>query len=50
MKVMKVSYYIISVLLIAWFVVSWLEIGFNNCDPDSVYHSMNLFQMMRFGV
>ena len=47
MKVLKISYYMISVLLITWFLISWLEIGFNNCDPDPVYHSINLFTVIK---
>lgn len=47
MKVLKVSYYVVSILFTAWMVASWLEIGFNNCDPNPVYNSMNLFMIMK---
>lgn len=47
MKVLKVSYYAVGILFTAWMVASWLEIGFNNCDSNPVYHSMNFFMVTK---
>ena len=46
MKALKLSYYLISVLVIVWFLLSWFEIGSNHMDPDFTYHSMNLIGLL----
>lgn len=43
MKVLKVLGYAVMFMLIAWFAISLLEIGFGNCATNPTYHSMNLF-------
>jgi len=46
MKVLKVSYYAIGILLFLWLFLSWWEIAFNHFDPDWVCNSMNLINLM----
>jgi hypothetical protein len=43
MKVLKISFSVIMVMFMAWFVLSWLNIGFNNSVPNPVYQPWNLF-------
>ena len=43
MKVLKISFSVIMVMFMAWFMLSWLNIGFNNSVPNPVYHPLNLF-------
>lgn len=47
MKVLKISYYLIAVLMTMWFLLSWFEIGFHDFTrPDPVYHAWNLFVLL----
>lgn len=43
MKVLKFSVQFISVLLFAWFMLSWMDVVADNCHPDPVHHAWNLF-------
>ena len=46
MKVLKAFESLVGaivVLFMVWFVLSWLNIGFNNHVANPVYHPMNLF-------
>lgn len=36
----------LGVLLFAWMVLSWLEIGFNSLEPGYKYSPMNLWIML----
>lgn len=45
MKVLKVTAYIILAAWILWFFFSWMNIGFNNCDPNNTLPDWNLFRL-----
>ena len=47
MKFLKVLFDVIIVLVIAWFAISLLEIGFGNCAANPTYHPLNLFLLMK---
>lgn len=47
MKVLNVLGYAVMFLLIAWFAISLLEIGFGNCAANPTYHPLNLFLLMK---
>ena len=49
MKVLKVSYYMItvlSVLTFAWIIGSWVDVVVHNLNPDPVYKAWNLFTLL----
>ena len=49
MKNSKISHYIIAVLsiaIIAWFVLSYIDVVSNNLDPVPVYEAWNLFTLL----
>lgn len=47
MKVLKISVYLIAVLFVAWFLMSWCDIVADNCFANPVHHSWNLFLLTR---
>ena len=42
-KILDKLFTVAMVLLIIWFVFSWLEVIANNTDPNATYSSINLF-------
>lgn len=50
MKVLKISYYAVMVLLLAWFAVSYVDIIADNCSMNPVHYSWNMFTVMVGGV
>ena len=50
MKVLKVSYTVVSVLMLTWFLMSWFDIVADNHLAGAVHHSWNLFTLMFGGV
>lgn len=49
MKVLKVSYYMVSflmVMMILWFMMSFVDVVMNNLNPYPVYKAWNLFTLM----
>lgn len=53
MKVLKVSYYMVSflmIMMIMWFLMSFADVVMNNLNPAPVYKSWNLFKLMTGGI
>lgn len=46
MKVLKVSYYTIIFLLVAWFLMSWVDIITDNCSLNPVHHPLNMIGLL----
>lgn len=46
MKVLKVCYYTIIFLLVAWFLMSWFDIIADNCSLNPVHHPLNMFSLL----
>ena len=47
MKVLKISFYMVMILFLAWFVMSWVDVVSDNCFPNAVHHAWNLFLLMK---
>ena len=47
MKILKISCYVISFLLIAWVAFSYIDIVADNCFPNPVHYEWNLFMLMK---
>jgi hypothetical protein len=45
-KILRNICCLISVLLIIWFVMSWMDIVADNCFPNPVHHPWNMFMML----
>lgn len=53
MKVLKVSYYMVSflmIMMILWFLMSFVDVVMNNLNPYPVYQEWNLFTLMTGGM
>jgi hypothetical protein len=50
MKVLKISYSIICVMMSMWIAASWIDIVADNNIAGAVHHSWNLFTWMFGGV
>ena len=50
MKILKISYGVISVMFLAWFLLSWFDIVVDNHLAGAVHHSWNLITVMFGGV
>jgi hypothetical protein len=49
MKVLKVSYYMVSflmIMMILWFTMSFVDVVIHNLNPAPVYQSWNLFTLL----
>lgn len=49
MKVLKVSYYMVSflmIMMILWFLMSFVDVVMNNLNPAPVYQGWNLFTLL----
>jgi hypothetical protein len=45
-KALTTVFCIASILFSAWFVLSWIDIVADNCEPNPVHSEYNLFVMM----
>lgn len=45
-KIIKVAAMLISVNFIAWFILSWVDIVADNCEPNPVHSKYNMFVLM----
>ena len=50
MKVLKNVCYIISILFIVWFMVSWFDVIMDNSFPSPVHYSWNFFDVITGGL
>ena len=50
MKVLKIAYYAVIILIMGWVAVSWMDIVADNCFSNPVHHPLNFFEMMFGGV
>lgn len=53
MKVLKVSYYMVSflmIMMIMWFLMSFADVVIHNLNPAPVYKAWNLFTLLTGGI
>lgn len=48
-KVLKNTIYLISVIFIIWFMLSWFDVIADNCFPNPVHHPWNFFRVITGG-
>lgn len=46
MKIFKAAVYAVSIILLVWFVLSWIEVMSVRFDPNPVYSDLNLFSLL----
>ena len=42
MKVIKATYFLLNYIVLAWFLLSWLEIGFHSVYGGATYSDYNI--------
>jgi hypothetical protein len=45
MKVIKITYYLLTCVFLAWFVLSWLDVVIHNTAPGYEYSNLNLINL-----
>lgn len=45
-KTMELIMYVVGILLLCWFLGSWIEVVSHNCGPNPTYSMFNLFKVL----
>lgn len=50
MKVIKISYYLLTCVFLAWLALSWLDVVIHNTAPGYEYTNLNLLYLITKGI